>query len=80
MPTLHIRNVPEELYERIRARAQEQGRSITSEVVQLLQRAVSEDSQDQEEILQRIQRRRFFHPAAVNAPDSLSLLRQDRSR
>ena len=80
MPTLHVRNVPDELYERIRARAQSQGRSITSEVIHLLQRALSQDRGDQEEILSGIQRRRFFRPTAANAPDSTTLLREDRPR
>jgi plasmid stability protein len=80
LPTLHVRNVPDDLYERIRTRAQVQGRSITAEVVYLLQTALVDDRQDQAAILQRIQRRRFFRPATLNIPDSTTLLRQDRSR
>jgi len=80
MPTLHVRNVPEELYERIRARAQDESRSITAEVIQLLQRALSDNEQGQAKILERIQRRRFFRPEDVNAPDSTAMLHQDRSR
>jgi plasmid stability protein len=37
MPILHVRNVPEDLYERIRRRAAEEKRSISAEVVDLLQ-------------------------------------------
>lgn len=80
MPTLHVRNVPDELYERIRARSQERGRSVTAEVIQLLQRALEEDERRQEETLERIRRRRHFRPADFGAPDSITLLRQDRSR
>ncbi|MEW6718332.1 MAG: Arc family DNA-binding protein [Chloroflexota bacterium] len=80
MPTLHVRNVPEELYERIRERAQEESRSITAEVIQLLQSALTENKQEQSKVLERIQRRRFFRPADVNAPDTTSMLRQDRAR
>lgn len=80
MPTLHVRNVPEDLYERIRARAQDKSRSITAEVIQLLQRALSDNEQGQAKVLERIQRRRFFRPEDVNAPDSTAMLRQDRSR
>ena len=36
MPTLYVENVPEELYEAIRTRAQENRTSITSEVLALL--------------------------------------------
>jgi len=80
MPTLHVRNVPDELCERIRARAQEESRSITAEVIQLLQRALAEEEQDQTRVLERVRRRRFFRPADVNAPDSTAMLRQDRAR
>ena len=37
---LHVRNVPDELYERIRRRAQVQNRSISAEVIVLLNRAL----------------------------------------
>jgi len=33
MPTLHIRNVPVELYERLRAAAARNGRSLNAEVI-----------------------------------------------
>jgi len=80
MPTLHVRNVPEDLYELIRTRAQEERRSITAEVIQLLRRALSDTDENQAEVLKRIQRRRFFRPADTDAPDSMTMLRQDRSR
>jgi ATP-dependent Clp protease ATP-binding subunit ClpC len=37
MATLHVRNVPDELYERLRSQAAASGRSIGAEVVQLLE-------------------------------------------
>jgi plasmid stability protein len=36
MPTLYVRNVPEELYERIRRQAQSNHHSISAEVIVLL--------------------------------------------
>jgi plasmid stability protein len=36
MATLHVRNVPDELYERLRASAAEEGRSIGGQAVELL--------------------------------------------
>ena len=80
MSTLHVRNIPEQLYERIRRRAQAQGRSITAEVISLLERAVEESESTQAEVLADIRRRRFFRPADVGAPDSTTLLREDRQR
>ncbi len=80
MPTLHVRNVPEDLYERLRERARRQNRSISAEVIVLLSRALAEVGENQVEILNSIRRRRFFRPAAVGAPESTALLREDRRR
>ena len=80
MAILHVRNVPENLYELIRRQAQEQNRSISAQVVHLLERAVLESPQAQGEILELTRRRRSLNPERVGAPDSLSLIRQDRDR
>ncbi|HEY6962749.1 MAG TPA: Clp protease N-terminal domain-containing protein [Gaiellaceae bacterium] len=42
MATLHVRNVPDELYEELRAAAERDGRSIGAESVILLRRALVE--------------------------------------
>jgi plasmid stability protein len=42
MATLHVRNVPEDVYERLRAAAAEDGRSIGAEATALLRRALVE--------------------------------------
>lgn len=80
MATLHVRNVPDTLYERLRAQAESQNRSLSAEVIILLHRAMENSEEDQGEILARIRRRRSFIPSAVGAPDSLTLLREDRDR
>jgi plasmid stability protein len=80
MPTLHVRSVPEDLYRRLHALAQEQNRSLSAQVVTLLERALqdAELRQDQANALQSIRRRRFSPPAQLI--DSTALLREDRSR
>ena len=80
MPILHVRNVPDDLYEHIRRQAQEQNRSISAQVVYLLERAVLESPQAQRQVLENIRRRRISFPVQSGIPDSLSLLRQDRGR
>lgn len=80
MPILHVRNVPDRLYEQIREQAQAQNRSISAEVITLLQRALEQSTRPQDDILEGIRRRRFFRPAEADAPDSTSILRQDRGR
>ncbi len=80
MPILHIRNVPDELYRRLKARAEREKRSLSAEVTVLLNEALSHDVTQQADLLDTIRRRRSFSPAAANAPDSLALLREDRAR
>lgn len=80
MPTLHVRNVPESIYDRLRQRAQARNRSISAEVVMLLDLALEESENNQAQVLDRIRRRRFFDPASVHAPDSTTLLREDREQ
>lgn len=80
MATLHVRNVPEALYERLRRRAEAQNRSLSAEVIVLLDRALDETDRDQVALLGDIRRRRTFSPAAAGAPDSTTVLREDRGR
>lgn len=80
MPTLHVRNVPDSIYDRLRQRAQARNRSISAEVVMLLDLALEESEDNQAQVLDRIRRRRFFDPTSVNAPDSTTLLREDREQ
>jgi plasmid stability protein len=80
MPILHVRNVPEELYERLQKRARKENRSISAEVIGLLQHALEDSDRSPGEILAGIRRRRFFRPADAGAPDSVTSLREDRER
>jgi plasmid stability protein len=80
MPILHVRNVPEDLYEHIKQQAAAQNRSLSAQVITLLERAVEGTSRSQDEILEGIRRRRFFRPADVGAPESAALLREDWGR
>lgn len=79
MAILHVRNVPEDLYDRIKQQAAAQKRSISAQVITLLERAVEQPIRPQDKILAGISRRRFFSPTDAGAPDSTTLLRQDRS-
>jgi plasmid stability protein len=80
MPILHVRNIPDELYGRLKQQAQARNRSISAEVIVLLDYALNERERSQSQVLDSIQRRRFFRPADVGAPNSTTLLREDRSR
>ena len=82
MATLHVRNVPEKLYKRIQKLAEEESRSVTAEVIQLLSQGLRarEARQGAAAVIERIRQ----HAGKVTLPrgwkDSAELLREDRSR
>ena len=80
MSILHVRNVPEELHTRLKRRAESQRRSLSAEVITLLEWAVNEAERVPAVTLSAIRQRRFFSPADAGAPNSTELLRRDRER
>jgi plasmid stability protein len=80
MAILHVRNVPEDLHRRLKARADAQRRSLSAEVITLLKWAVEEAERTSASRLASIRERRSFAPDDVGAPDSTTLLREDRGR
>jgi plasmid stability protein len=80
MNTLHVRSVPDDLYERLQQLAHSRNRSLSAQVITMLAQAVEDEERrkKQAKILTSIQRRRFKAPK--NAPSSLELLREDRGR
>jgi plasmid stability protein len=80
MAILHVRNVPDELYDRLKRRAEAGRRSISAEIIRLIEQALDESESDQARLLARIRSRRFYAPAELNAPESTSLLRESRER
>ena len=80
MPVLHVRNVPDSLYEQIKQQAQRSNRSISAQVITLLQRVLTDGGSPQSEVLGSIRRRRFFNIHEINVPNSTTILREDRAR
>jgi len=80
MNTLHVRSVPDDLYERLQQLARARNRSLSAQVITMLAQAIEieERRKKQAKTLKSIQRRRFKAPR--NAPSSLDLLREDRTR
>jgi plasmid stability protein len=80
MQILHVRGVPEDLYQELRELAQQQQRSLSAQVIALLERAMADEQRrrQQGELLASIRRQRFT--PQPGAPDSLTLLREDRAR
>lgn len=80
MNTLHVRRVPDDLYNRLQQLAKARNRSLSAQVITMLAQAVEEEERrrKQTKTLASIQRRRFKAPK--NAPSTLDLLREDRTR
>lgn len=82
MPTLHVRNVPEDLYAQLQKVAQAQNRSLSAQVITLLETAIhtAQAREAQACLLADAHRRRFVYPDDTDIPDSVTLLQEDRQR
>ena len=80
MNTLHVRSVPDDLYERLRELAHARNRSLSAQVITMLSEAVEKEEHRKEQVkaLGAVRRRRFAAPRGT--PSSLELLREDRGR
>jgi plasmid stability protein len=83
MPTLYVENVPEELYETLRARAKEHRKSISAEVIDLLAENVPTPTEllRRKEIFKRARALRSRRPDSSGPfPTTEEMQREDRSR
>jgi hypothetical protein len=83
MPTLYVENVPDEVYESLRALARANQNSISAEVITLLKDNVptEEELARRKEVLKRALRIRTRRPAASGPfPASEEMQRDDRMR
>jgi plasmid stability protein len=80
MATLHVRSVPEDLYAQLRQMANAKRRSLSAQVVEMLEQAIEIERQREQQatLLASIRSQRYVPP--VDAPDSILLLREDRRR
>lgn len=77
VPTLHIRNVPQKVYDALRRRADEAGRSLNAEVIETLEGAVADDV-DGEALMARLDALRREWLAPPDAPKPEEIIRRDR--
>lgn len=83
MPTLYVENVPADLYEALRTRAQERRKSISAEVIALLEENVptAKELASRRELLNQARRIRARRPRAPGlSPSSEVIEREDRRR
>jgi plasmid stability protein len=83
MATLYVENVPEELYEALRARARSRRRSIAAEIVALLEETIptARELKARREFVRRLERMRA-RPARNRGrlPSTEEMQREDRAR
>jgi plasmid stability protein len=75
--TLYVRDVPEPLYKRLRARARRNGRSLNAEVLEILE-DVAERETDAESITQRLAELAAKINWPPDAPTPEQYIREDR--
>ncbi len=80
MPTLHVRGVPEELYETLKKRAKADGRSISSEAIFLLESELIRPYESVDELLTKIKETRKRYRPAKHISSAEKLIREDRKR
>jgi antitoxin FitA len=82
MPTLYVRDVPSELYERLRHEAASARRSLSAETIELLRRVLAPDlpGVSLEQLLEGADRIRQQHPLPAGSPTAAELIREDRER
>jgi plasmid stability protein len=82
MATLHVRNVPDKLYKRIQKRAEQEKRSLTAEVIQLLTRGLQahEARGAAAAVVGRIRQNARKRSLPRDWVDSVELIREDRAR
>jgi len=77
MPTLHLRNVPARLYERLQLRAKANGRSMNAEAVALLEEGVERELRARN-ITEQLRRHAQEIDLPPDAPTPEEIIRQDR--
>ena len=79
MATLYVRDVPEKLYKRLRARARRNGRSLNAEVLELIDEAVQREVTS-DEITDRLAVLAAEIDLPPDAPRPEDIIRQERDR
>ncbi len=77
VPTLHIRNLPEPVYDKLKRRAAEHHRSINAEVLALLNAELEEERREGE-ITRRLRKLAYEINLPADAPKPEEILRELR--
>jgi plasmid stability protein len=77
MPSLHVRSVPDDVYEALRARAEREGRSISQEAIAILRRSLL-SRRDPEDLLQDLRELRAQIHLPADPPKPEDTIREAR--
>ena len=78
VPSLQIRDLPEDVYRALSARAEREGRSLAQQALHELRRMPELEARERRrELVDRL-RRRAADPMLEHAPDPVKLIREDR--
>lgn len=82
MPTLYVRGVPAELYERLRGQAASSRRSLSAEAIELLSKALASERPgvSLQDLLEHADGVRARHALPADSPKAAELIRRDRDR
>ncbi len=80
MPTLHVRGVPGPLYKRLQRLAGHERRSLSAQVIALLERSIPLSPARRTALFERIRKRRQRIVLPRDWPGVVAILREDRER
>ena len=80
MATLHVRDVPKALYERVRKLAASRNRSLSAEVITLLDQALRDEERRLAHVEAMASIKANVWTPPPGSPDSVTMLREDRAR
>lgn len=78
MPGILIRDIPEQVYNKLKGRARSNSRSLQQELKMILSDAVKHDMKESVQLAARI--RKELEARTVRHSDSTDLIREDRRR
>ncbi|MGH9353513.1 MAG: FitA-like ribbon-helix-helix domain-containing protein [Terriglobia bacterium] len=83
MATLYVENVPDDLYEALRGRARQRGKSIAAEVISLLEESIptAQELKSRRQFLRQAERLRSRKTRGAGPfPSAEQMRREDRAR
>jgi plasmid stability protein len=80
MPTLQVRDLPEEVYSQLSYLAEKDHRSLTQEAIVLLKKGIEAEIGDRDRRKQALQKMAELGINGSDLPDPVTLVREDRDR